>query len=105
LVDAGIEMKDIVVACSTGFISRFPNTPVLDLSSSEEVYNKGMLTVGYSPNKDKLLIMEMTNGKIPLDDVLSLTDTSVEGCKKIYSQLKEFLKSNYALKSLLSRPI
>jgi exosome complex component RRP41 len=105
LVDAGIEMKDIVVSCSTGLVSKFPNRPVVDLSSSEEISNKGMLTLGYSPNKDKLLIMEMTNGKIPLNDIMSLTDSSVEACKKIYNQLKQFLRSNYALKSVLSKPI
>ena len=105
LVDAGIEMKDIIIGCSTGMIPRFPGSPVLDLSSSEELLNKGMLTLGYSPNKDKLLLLEMTNGKLPLTEVMALTDISVDGCKQIYLQLKEFLKRNYALKSLLSEPV
>lgn len=105
LVDAGIEMKDIVVGCSTGMIPRFPELPVLDLSASEELQNKGMLTLGYSPNKDKLLLLEMTNGKLPMNEVMSLADNSVEGCKQIYLQLKEFLRSNYALKSVLSKPV
>ena len=105
LVDAGIEMKDIIIGCSTGIIPRFPGLPVLDLSSSEELLNKGMLTLGYSPNKDKLLLLEVTNGKLPMGDVMALTDTSVEGCKQIYVQLKDFLKRNYALKSVLSEPV
>ena len=105
LVDAGIEMRDIVVGCSTGLIPQFPNEPVLDLSASEEGNNKGMIVLGYSPNKDKVLLLEMTNGKLPVGEILRLTDTSVEGCRRIYSQLKEFLKRNYALKSVLSNPI
>jgi exosome complex component RRP41 len=105
LIDAGIEMKDIVVSCSAGYIQQFPGLPVLDLSASEENANKGMLVLGYSANRDKVLLLEMTNGKVPIDEILALTDTSVQGSKQIFKQLKQFLKSNYALKSQLSRPI
>ena len=104
LVDAGIEMRDIVVGCSAGFVPQFPGVAVLDLSASEESSNKGVLTLGYSPNKNKLLLLEVA-GKLPLKDVLRLTDLSTEGSRQIYLQLKQFLKANYALKSLLSKPI
>lgn len=105
LMDAGIEMKDIVVSSSAGFVPQFPGVPVLDLSTSEEGKNKGMLVLGYSSSRDKVLLLEMKNGKLPVDEVFALTDVAVKGCKEIFGQLKDFLKRNYALKSMLSQPI
>ena len=104
LIDAGIEMKDIVVSCSTGFIPRLPGQTILDLSDSEESNNRGQMILAYSPNKDKLLLIETKNGKLPYQEVLQLMDTATQGCLQIYTQLKIFLKQNYALKLLLSKP-
>jgi exosome complex component RRP41 len=91
LADAGIPMKDLVVACSAGKVD---GTIVLDLMDTEDKMGEADLPVALMPNFNAVTLLQM-DGKLTLEEFENALNLAIEGCKKIYAMQKEALKAKY----------
>ncbi|KDO24671.1 hypothetical protein SPRG_10204 [Saprolegnia parasitica CBS 223.65] len=98
LVDAGIAMKDFVVACSAGYIQQ---TLLCDLNQTEQNARCPDLAVALTPRNDKLTLVQM-ECKLPLEIFESLMTTAMEGCTQIYEILQNEVQEN-TWRRLISR--
>jgi exosome complex component RRP41 len=93
LVDAGIPMKDLVVACAAG---KYDGRLVLDLGDYEDKKGQADVPVAFMPKLNKVTLLQM-------DGVLSPKETedcvalALEGCKQIYEVQREALKKKYGI--------
>ena len=91
LADAGIPMRDLVVACSAGKVD---GEIVLDLNDVEDKEGEADLPVAYMPKLERVTLLQMDGILLPeeFDKALEL---ALEGCKKIYEVQREALKKKY----------
>lgn len=92
LADAGIPMRDLVVACAAG---KAEDTIVLDLDDTEDKLGVADVPVAYMANLNAVTLLQM-DGKLSLDEFESALNLALEGCKRIYVMQKEALKNKYA---------
>ena len=94
LADAGLAMKDLVAAVSTG---RVDDKLVVDLDYSEESYENGPVAdipVAMMPNQGKITLLQM-DGIVSRDQLRKILDMAKKACKEIYEIQKEALKEKY----------
>ncbi|MEM2994529.1 MAG: exosome complex exonuclease Rrp41 [Candidatus Bathyarchaeia archaeon] len=91
LADAGVPMRDLVVACSAGKID---DTIVLDLMDIEDKMGSADVPVALMPNLNAITLLQM-DGILTLEEFEKAVDLALEGCRKIYALQKEALKSKY----------
>jgi len=91
LADAGIPMKDLVVACATG---KADGHLVLDLNDIEDKEGEADLPVAYMPNFNAVSLLQM-DGLLTIEEFKQALDLSLDGCKQIYKLQKEALKAKY----------
>ncbi|MEM2972346.1 MAG: exosome complex exonuclease Rrp41 [Candidatus Bathyarchaeia archaeon] len=91
LADAGVPMRDLVVACSAGKID---DTIVLDLMDVEDKMGSADVPVALMPNLNAITLLQM-DGMLTLEEFEKAVDLALEGCRKIYASQKEALKSKY----------
>jgi exosome complex component RRP41 len=92
LADAGIPMRDLVVACAAG---KAGDTIVLDLDDTEDKLGVADVPVAYMASLNAVTLLQM-DGKLSLDEFESALNLALEGCKRIYAMQKEALKNKYA---------
>lgn len=92
LVDAGIPMRDLVVACSAGKVD---GEIVLDLDDTEDKEGTADLPVAYMPKLGKVTLLQM-DGILSPEEFDSALQLAIEGNKKIYEFQREALKMKYA---------
>ena len=92
LADAGIPMRDLVVACAAG---KAEDTIVLDLDDTEDKLGVADVPVAYMASLNAVTLLQM-DGKLSLDEFESALNLALEGCKRIYAMQKEALKNKYA---------
>ena len=92
LADAGIPLRDLVVACAAGKIN---GKIVLDLSDPEDQKGEADLPIAMIPKSDEISLLQM-DGNLNEDEFKEAFNLAVEGCKKVYQLQKETLKSKYA---------
>jgi exosome complex component RRP41 len=92
LADAGIPMRDLVVACAAG---KAEDTIVLDLDDTEDKLGVADVPVAYMPSLNAVTLLQM-DGKLSLDEFETALNLALEGCKRIYTIQKEALKNKYA---------
>lgn len=63
LVEAGIEIKDVMVAVQVGYDGQFP---MADLTYHEEKDSEGVMTMSFLPHSEEIDFMEMSGGKVSL---------------------------------------
>lgn len=85
LIDAGIAMRDYVVACSAGSIEQRLLT---DLNGHEQNANAPDLTLGFMPKNRKINLVQL-ECKLPIAEYENLMDTAIKGCEKIYQVLQQ----------------
>jgi exosome complex component RRP41 len=93
LADAGIPMKDLVVACAAG---KAGGKIALDLMDTEDKIGEADVPVAYMPNLDAITLLQM-DGKLSTDEFETAVTMAVEGCKKLYEVQKEALKAKYVV--------
>jgi exosome complex component RRP41 len=93
LADAGIPMKDLVVACSAGKVD---GTIVLDLMDTEDKMGEADLPVALMPNFNAVTLLQM-DGNLSSEEFENALNLALEGCKKIYAMQKEVLKAKYVI--------
>jgi len=100
LLDAGIAMKDFMVACTTGILNY---DVMIDLTNQEQMNSNGELTISYQPKTEKIVFMELKSSKTTKGDFEKLLETNIEGCRLIYDTLKQFITENAVKKLVCSR--
>jgi len=91
LADAGIPMRDLVVACAAG---KADDTIVLDLMDEEDKLGKADVPVALMPNLNAVTLLQM-DGKLTHEEFESAVNLAIDGCRKIYDMQKEALKAKY----------
>lgn len=92
LADAGVPIKDLVVACAAGKID---GNVVLDLSDPEDQKGEADLPVAIMPRSDEVCLLQM-DGLLSGEEFEKAFKLSVEGCKKVYQLQREALRSKYS---------
>lgn len=85
LIDAGIAMKDYVVACSAGCID---GTNVLDVNHLEATARGPVLTIAVLPKSAKIAL-SMMDGRIHMDQFKPLLEVVTTGCDSVYQVLRD----------------
>lgn len=91
LADAGIPMRDLVVACAAGKID---NTVVLDLMDTEDKKGSADVPVALMPNFNEITLLQM-DGILTHEEFEKAVNLALDGCKRIYVMQKEALKAKY----------
>jgi exosome complex component RRP41 len=91
IADAGIPMRDLVVACAAGKIE---DKVVLDLMDTEDKVGAADVPVAFMPNLNAVTLLQM-DGVLTPDEFERGVNMAIEGCKKIYALQKEALKTKY----------
>ncbi|MBS7616663.1 exosome complex exonuclease Rrp41 [Candidatus Bathyarchaeota archaeon] len=91
LADAGIPMRDLVVACSAGKVD---DTIVLDLMDTEDKVGSADVPVAFMPNLGVVTLLQM-DGILTQEEFENAINLAIEGCKKIYTLQKEALRAKY----------
>ena len=93
LADAGIPMRDLVVACAAGKVD---GQVVVDLCDEEDKLGEADMPVAMIPSTGAITLIQM-DGKLSLEEFEKAFSMAVEGGKKIYEMQKEALKRKYLL--------
>jgi len=91
IADAGVPMKDLVVACAAGKID---DTVVVDLFDAEDKLGAADVPVAYMPNLNAITLLQM-DGVLAPDEFEKAVNMAMDGCKQIYVMQKEALKTKY----------
>jgi exosome complex component RRP41 len=91
IADAGVPMKDLVVACAAGKID---DTVVVDLFDAEDKLGAADVPVAYMPNLNAVTLLQM-DGILAPDEFEKAVNMAIDGCKQIYQMQKEALKTKY----------
>jgi exosome complex component RRP41 len=93
IADAGIPMRDLVVACAAGKVD---DTVVLDLYDAEDKLGAADVPVAIMPNLNAVTLLQM-DGILAPEEFEKAVNMAIEGCKKIYVLQKEALKNKYMI--------
>jgi exosome complex component RRP41 len=91
LADAGIPMRDIIVACAAGKVE---DEIVLDLNKEEDNYGSADLPIAISPRTGEIHLMQM-DGLLSEKEFKKAFDLVIKGCLKVNEIQKEALKRKY----------
>jgi len=91
LADAGIPIKDLVVACAAGKADGYL---VLDLNDIEDKEGEADVPVAYMPNFNAVTLLQM-DGLLTIEEFKQSLNLALDGCKQIYEIQKEALKAKY----------
>lgn len=92
LIDAGIEMKDSLVAVTASVSNK---CSMLDLNYSEESMDLPVFTVGFLPRTGNLALTHL-EGRLPSDCLSDLIDIGKLGCDLLHGQFDEIIRNNIA---------
>jgi len=93
IADAGIPMRDLVVACAAGKID---DTVVLDLFDAEDKLGAADVPLAIMPNLNAVTLLQM-DGILTPEEFETAVNMATEGCRKICTLQKEALKTKYMI--------
>lgn len=91
LVDAGIPMKDIPVACAAGKIE---DKVVLDLGKEEDNFGDADLPIAISPRTGEIILLQM-DGHLTVKEFDEALDLAIKGCKQVSEMQKKAIMEKY----------
>ena len=91
IADAGIPMRDLVVACAAGKVEE---QIVLDLMDEEDKLGVADVPVAYMPSMNAVTLLQM-DGVLTPEELEKAVNMAIDGCKKIYAKQQEVLKTKY----------
>jgi len=91
LADAGIPMRDLIVACAAG---KAGGQMVLDLNDIEDKEGEADVPVAYMPSFDAVSLLQM-DGELTIEEFQQALTLALDGCKQIHALQKEALKAKY----------
>ncbi|KAI8994371.1 ribosomal protein S5 domain 2-type protein [Gaertneriomyces semiglobifer] len=87
LADAGIEMVDVVAACSAGYLD---TRVYLDPDADEEAYQSGSLMLSFMPSLNEVTHV-VQNGETTAATSAKGTELCVDACSQLYTVMQETL--------------
>jgi exosome complex component RRP41 len=93
LADAGIPMRDLVVACAAGKVE---DKIALDLFDTEDKIGSADVPIALMPNLNLVSLLQM-DGILTTEEFEEAVNLAIAGCRKIYEVQKEALKTKYML--------
>jgi exosome complex component RRP41 len=93
LADAGIPMRDLVVACAAGKVD---GKVAVDLMDTEDKVGDADVPVAFMPNLNAITLLQM-DGHLTTDEFKNAVNVAIDGCKQLYAIQKEALKSKYVI--------
>jgi exosome complex component RRP41 len=91
LADAGIPLRDLVVACAAGKIE---DQIVLDLNDIEDQKGEADVPVAIMPRTGAITLLQM-DGLLTQDEFRQALDLAIQGCKTVYDLQKAALTQKY----------
>ena len=91
LADAGVPMKDLVVALSGGKID---DTIIVDLCGKEDNYSSADIPIAFIPRKKEITLLQM-DGQLTPEEVKQILKNVLKSGQKVYEKQKEVLKRKY----------
>ena len=91
LADAGVPMRDLIVAVSGGKID---GTIVLDLCGKEDNYSEADVPIAFLPRKKIISLLQM-DGQLTPKEIKTIIKEQIKVGEKIYEQQKEVLNKKY----------
>lgn len=91
LADAGVPMRDLVVACAAG---KADGKLIVDLMDTEDKVGEADVPVAFMPNLNAITLLQM-DGSLSVDEFENAINMAIDGCKQLYVLQKEALKSKY----------
>jgi exosome complex component RRP41 len=91
LADAGIPMRDLIVACAAGKVG---DQMVVDLNDVEDKEGEADVPVAYMPSFDAVSLLQM-DGQLTTEEFQQAVTLALNGCKQIHALQKEALKAKY----------
>jgi exosome complex component RRP41 len=91
LADAGIPMRDLVVACAAG---KAQDHLILDLNDEEDKEGQVDLPVALMPNLGEVTLLQM-DGILTREEFETAFKMALEGCKKVYEIQREAVMQRY----------
>ncbi|MBI1973754.1 exosome complex exonuclease Rrp41 [Candidatus Micrarchaeota archaeon] len=91
LADAGIPMRDIVVACAAGKVD---NEIVLDVNKIEDNDGQADLPIAILPRTGEVLLMQL-DGILAPEEYKRALQLAVEGCMKVNELQRNALREKY----------
>jgi len=91
LADAGIPMRDLVVACAAGKVE---GRLVLDLDDAEDKVGEADVPLAFMPNLNAVTLLQM-DGMLTTDEFEKVVNLAMNGCKQLYALQKETLRAKY----------
>jgi exosome complex component RRP41 len=91
LADAGIPMRDLVVACAAG---KADGKLIVDLMDTEDKVGEADVPVAFMPNLNAITLLQM-DGSLSVDEFENAVNMAIDGSKQLYALQKEALKSKY----------
>jgi len=92
LADAGIPMKDLVVACAAGKVD---DEVVLDLMKEEDNFGQCDLPMAIVPRTGEVVLLQQ-DGKLTQEEFNKAFDMAYQGCLKVYELQKKALLNGEA---------
>ncbi len=91
LADAGVPMKDLIVALSGGKVD---DTLVIDLCGKEDNYGKADIPIVLLPRKKEVTLLQM-DGQLTPQEVKDILKNVLKAGETIYKKQKEALMKKY----------
>ncbi len=92
LADAGIPLRDMVVACAAGKVG---GQIVLDLNDTEDKEGEADLPLAFMPRSGEVTLLQM-DGKFSPEEFERALGLAVDGCGQTYVLQKEALRRRYS---------
>ncbi|MGQ4915756.1 MAG: exosome complex exonuclease Rrp41 [Candidatus Asgardarchaeia archaeon] len=91
LADAGIPMRDLVVACAAGKVD---GQLVIDLCDEEDKEGEADVPVAIMPQLKRVTLLQM-DGRLTKEEFQQAFKMALSGCMKIYEMQKEALRREF----------
>jgi exosome complex component RRP41 len=91
LADAGVPMKDLIVALSGGKID---DTLILDLSGKEDNYSEADMPIAFLPRRKEITLLQM-DGELTPQEIKSILKNVLKAGEEVYKKQKETLMKKY----------
>lgn len=96
LMDAGLPMKDYVIACAGSFTRE---TPIVDINNMEESSAGAEVIMAILPRCEQIVFLEM-NSRLHEDHLSSVMDHVMAGCKDIFNVLNQQVRDELVKKTV-----
>lgn len=90
LINAGIPMRDFVVACAAGFLD---GSPLLDLNFAEEGAGGANMPLAILPSTGAVAMMQL-DSRVSASDFARLMELATRGCRAVHDILMNEVKEH-----------